>query len=148
MNDYSMIKDAIKDSSGDDTILLILLILISVNIVVEIIRLICGIIINNKETKSKRKLLIEEKRIKILEQLFKSLDSLSLYDRDENQELLIKIKEINTYIRNNKLYISKKYQRLSNDILDYFKNVMIDYRCKSIEKETKLFEKFCNAFNK
>lgn len=149
MNDYSMLKDIIEATNKNNNSLLIaLIILISINIGIELFRFIGMIILSNKDKSNKRQLLIDEKRIKVLEQLFQSLDSLSLHDKSESSQMLEKIKEINLYVTKNKLYIPKPFQRNTSDILDYFKNVMTDYRLKSIEKETQLFEKYCNEFNK
>lgn len=149
MNDYTAIKELVEQStSQNSTLTITLIILISINIGVEIIRFIGMIILSNKDRSNKKQLLIEEKRIKILEQLFQNLDSLTLYDRSEQTQLLEKIKEINLFVTKNKIYIPKKFQSHTTEILDYFKNVMTDYRLRSIEQESKLFEKFCNEFNK
>jgi hypothetical protein len=149
MQDYSLTKDIIADPNlADNSIQIALVVMISINIGIEVFRFITMLVITKKDKHNKRDLLIEEKRIKILEKLFQSLDKLSLYDRDESEDMLISIKKINLFITKNKLYIPKKYQNCSNEVLDYFKNVLTDYRQKNIETETKLFEKFCNEFNK
>lgn len=151
MNDYSLTEDMLKEIVGisnNDTLLLTLLIMVSINIGVEVFKFISRWVLTNKSKKDKRLILIEEKRIKILEQLFQSLDHLTLFDSSQEQELLIEIKDINKFITRNKIYIPKEFQKFSNEILDYFKNILTDYRLKNIEKETKLFNKFCNAFNK
>jgi hypothetical protein len=149
MQDYSLTKDIIADPNlTDNSIQIALVVMISINIGIEIFRFITMLVITKKEKHNKRDLLIEEKRIKILEQLFQSLDKLSLYDRDESGDMLSSIKKINLFITKNKLYIPKTYQNCSNEVLDYFKNVLTDYRQKNIEIETKLFEKFCYEFNK
>lgn len=150
MNDYSMNKDLITGTLGDNekTLLISLLVLVTINILLEIFRFGSRWILSNKEKNDKRHLLIEEKRIKILEQLFSSLDKLTLYDRSESDLMLDDIKAISKYLTRNKIYIPKEFEKHSNDILDYFKNVVVDYRKKNIEKETKLFNKYCNAFNK
>jgi hypothetical protein len=62
--------------------------------------------------------------------------------------MLDKVKEISKYITSNKIFVTKKYQKISGKILDYFKNVMSDYRLKKIETETKLFQKFSDEFNR
>ena len=149
MNDFTAIKEIIELINKNNHYLLItLIILISINIVVEIVRFIGTLIITNKEKSNKKALLIEEKRIKILEQLFQTLDSLTLFDKSESILMLEKIKEINLFVTKNKLYIPKTFQNHTSDILDYFKNILTDFRFKSIEKEINLFEKFCNDFNK
>lgn len=151
MNDYSMTKDMLNEIVGianNDTLIFTLLVVVSINIGIEIFKFFSKWALLSKSRKDKRMILIEEKRIKILEQLFQSLDSLTLLDNSQEQELLTRIKDINKFVTQNKIYIPKEFQKYSNEILDYFKNVLTDYRLKNIEKETKLFNKFCNAFNK
>jgi hypothetical protein len=149
MDDYSMLKDLVEKSlETNKSIGLILIVLISINIVIESIRFIYKLILANNNKKIKRQLLIEEKRLKIIEQLFQSLDNLTLLDARDNELLLHQLKEINLYISQNRIYIPRSYQNCTNEILDYFKNVLTDFRQKSIEKETQLFNKFCNEFNR
>lgn len=149
MNDYSSLKDIIDSiNKNNHSLILTLIILISINIGIEVIRFIGMLILANKDKSNKKQLLIDEKRIKILEELFQSMDSLTLFDKTESTQMLEKIKEINLFVTKNKLYIPKSFQNHTSDILDYFKNILTDYRLKSIEKETVLFEKFCNEFSK
>ncbi len=149
MNDYSSLKDLIDSiNKNNHSLILTLIILISINIGVEVIRFIGMLILANKDRSNKKQLLIDEKRIKILEQLFESMDSLTLFDKNESKQMLDKIKEINLFLTKNKLYIPKKFQNHTSQILDYFKNILTDYRLKSIEKEIILFEKFCDEFSK
>lgn len=148
MNDYSLTNDAIKSNGEINSLIITLIILVGINIIIELIRFGVSLYLSKKDKDNKRQLLIEEKRIKVLETLFKKLDSITLYDKVEQDKMLNDLKEITLYITQNKLYIPKKLNSTSSDILDYFKNVLTDYRQKSIEKETELFNKFCNEFNK
>ena len=75
-----------------------------------------------------------------METLFKKLDAISLYDKSQEEEMLTDLKEINIFITQNKLYIPKKLQSTANNILDYFKNILTDFRQKSIEREYVQFE--------
>ncbi len=148
MNDYSLTNDAIKSNGEINGLIITLIILVGINIIIELIRFGFSLYLSSKEKDNKRQLLIEEKRIKVLETLFKKLDAISLYDKSEEEIMLSDLKEINIFITQNKLYIPKKLQSTANEILDYFKNVLTDFRQKSIERETELFNKFCNEFNK
>lgn len=148
MNDYSLTKDAVNNNGGIDGLILTLIILVCINILIELIRFAVSLYLSKKDKEDKRQLLIEEKRIKVLETLFKKLDAISLYDKSEEEKMLTDLKEINIFITQNKLYVPKKLQSTANEILDYFKNVLTDFRQKSIEKETELFNKFYNEFNK
>lgn len=148
MNDYSLTKDAVDNNGEINGLIVTLIILVSINILIELIRFGVSLYLSKKDKENKRQLLIEEKRIKVLETLFKKLDAISLYDKSEEEKMLTDLKEINIFITQNKLYVPKKLQSTANEILDYFKNVLTDFRQKSIERETELFNKFCNEFNK
>ncbi|MDN4165041.1 hypothetical protein QWY31_05975 [Cytophagales bacterium LB-30] len=148
MKDYSTINEVLSSTQGIRSMLATLIVLVCINIILELIKFGTSIYISKKDKENKRQLLIEEKRIKVLEALFKMLDSLTLYERTEMEKMLNDLKEISLYITQNKLYIPTKMNSISNELLDYFKNVLTDYRQKSIERETELFQKFCNEFNK
>ncbi|HEU4574927.1 MAG TPA: hypothetical protein VFS36_07980 [Chitinophagaceae bacterium] len=148
MNDYSLTKDALFGNGNLTGMLLILIILVCINILIELIRFGTTLYLSKKDKDNKRQLLIEEKRIKVSETLFKKLDNLTLYDKSEADKILNDLKEISLYITQNKLYIPKKLNSISNELLDYFKNVLTDFRQKSIERETELFQRFCDEFNK
>ena len=148
MNDYSLTKEVLGANANLTSILWIIVCLLSINLLIELFRFATASILSSQERKNKRTLLIEEKRIKILEELFRKLDSLTLLDKSDNERLLQSLKEINLYVSQNKIYIPKRFQFITNSILDYFKGVLTDFRQKSIEKETNLFQKFCDEFDK
>jgi hypothetical protein len=148
MNDYSLTKDALIGNGNLSGMLLTFIILVCINILIELIRFITTLYLSNKDKDNKRQLLIEEKRIKVSETLFKKLDNLTLYDKSEDDRMLNDLKDISMYITQKKLYIPKKLNSISNELLDYFKNVLTDFRQKSIERETELFQRFCDEFNK
>ena len=82
------------------------------------------------------------------ENIFKKLDKLALNDpKNESDQLLLKIQEIDATIRENKIHIPKKLLVSINDILDYFKEIMVDYRKKDYKKEIDLFDEFCKIYN-
>jgi hypothetical protein len=147
--DYLTLKEYIKTlNENNDSLTTVLILLVSVNIIVEVIRFISKIVLSNKDRANGRQLLIDENRIKKIERLFQSLDRLSLFDRNESVEMLDEIKRINQFVTKNKLYLSKKFQSKTNKILDYYKDVLTDYRNKDIKKETELINKFCDEFKK
>ena len=148
MGNYSSFEKLLELLANQNKSLFIaLIILIGLNIGVEIFRFFSMIVLSNKEKKTKIDLLKEEKKLEIIEKLFKTLDKLRLYDKTQSQEMLSEVKIINRFMSENKLYIPDKIRNISIDILDYFKNVMTDYPQKDLEKEEKLFNKFYNEFN-
>lgn len=131
MNDYSLTKDAIHNYGKINGLIKTLIILVCVDILIELIRFGVSLYLSKKDKNNKRQLLIEEKRIKVLETLFKKLDAISLYEKSQEEEMLTDLKEINIFITQNKLYIPKKLQSTANNILDYFKNILTDFRQKT-----------------
>lgn len=148
MNDYSMTKEILQTNGSLNGMLITLIVLVCINIIIELIRFGISLYFMKKEKENKKQFLIEEKRIKVLETLFQKLDSLTIFDKNDESQMLFELKEINLYLTQNKIYIPKSIHFTSIEILDYFKNVLTDFRQKSIEKETKLFEKYSNVFNK
>jgi hypothetical protein len=128
-------------------ILIYLSIAVSVNIIVELFKILGNLFISKKELRSKKILLREEIRIKIMAKLFEDLNKLSLYDKNDSDQMLLDMKEINLYIRSNQIYLTTKIQDISREIIDYFNSVLTDYSKKDIKKEIKLFEKYNRAFN-
>ncbi len=145
--DYSTIKEI--GNLNINSMAITLTILVSINIVIEVIKFVFSLCISAKDKNNKRELLIEEKRINVLEMLFKQLDSLTLYFSDSDEDkMLSDLKAINLYISQNRIYIPKNIYDISISILDYFRKVLTDFREKSIERESELFEKFCNEFSR
>ena len=67
MNDYSLTKDAIHNYGEINGLIKTLIILVSVDILIELIRFGVSLYLSKKDKNNKRQLLIEEKRIKVLE---------------------------------------------------------------------------------
>ena len=149
---YLLFQEAITTdgslADNQDLLFTSLLVLISVNLVVEIAKFISSFILSNKEKKNHKHLLIDEKRIKILEEVYKDLDLLSIFDQNEDEVLLDSIRTIERKIQSNMIYVPSKIHSIFIDILDYYKCVLVDYRKKDIQKEANLLKKYCNEFNK
>ena len=147
--DYSTLNELIQNAKNDYKYLLTTLIcLIIINLIFEFFKFINSIKLLNKEKSNNKQLLLDDKRIDIQVKLFKSLSRLKLFEKDQDTDLLNAIKNINSFITNNKLFISKELQSISNEILDYFKSVIFDFNTKDIKTEAQLFDKYYNEFNK
>lgn len=145
MADFSLIEKLLNESS---TLYLVMIVMISVNIGVEGLKFITSIVISKSDSKSKRMLLREERRIEILEKLFLMLNNLSTFERSETEELLAEINGINSFVRLNKIYITKKKSKITSDITDYYIQVVENFNNKKFETEIDLMDKFSNEFNK
>lgn len=147
--DYSTLKELISNSINDyKTLLYTLIGLIIVNLIFEILKFCSSIFLSNKEKSNSKQLLLDERRIDIQEKLYKSLHRLKLYDKRQTDDMLIDINDISSFTSKNKLFISKELLLITNQILDYFKGLLLNYNEKNIETEIKLFDKYFDEFNK
>ena len=77
------------------------------------------------------------------------MDALTNYtQRDEEDELLKGIKELEYILNASKLYVEKEVYKLIEKYADYQKEVVTDFRKKSYEKELKYLDKFVVHFSK
>ena len=105
--------------------------------------------VKNKEIAIYRKNMINNKRINIEETLYLMLEKMTLYTTpDRNTDFLNDIQTSERYIIINRLYLSKDIQKIANELLDYFKFVIPDYKNKDYALEMKLFDAYTKSFHK
>ena len=75
MNDYSLTKVAIHNYGEINGLIKTLIILVSVDILIELIRFGESLYLSKKDKNNKRQLLIEEKRIQVFETKIELLDA-------------------------------------------------------------------------
>lgn len=148
MIDSDVLKTLLETWRQDYRLLLgAILVLMVLNLVLELVRFLLQIKLSNKDHSNQRKLLVEQRRLVVLEELFNNLSQLRLLDRTQPNEMLAQVTKIADYMNSKRLYIPKKFHRASDDILDYFKTLMTDYTQKDVKLEVELFENFCHLFN-
>lgn len=101
-----------------------------------------------REVRVNKASIINNKKVTVQENLFHLLDELTLMDPGDSTSFLNKIQETDKYIRKNKLFIEKQITKISNDILDYHKSVLVNPASKNFEFEIEHLEKFTNEFTK
>ncbi len=153
MNNFGILEKLMESYSNDiafnNKLVVALIIFISLNLITTIINLISQHNLKLKEKKIISFKIKEEKRTVIYEIIYKNLDKMTFYiGKNDSNDFLNSIQETERYISRNKLYIDKSCQQLINEILDYFKTVLADYRKKDYSIEMKLFEKLSSNFNK
>ena len=132
-----------------EQILILLLFLMVANIATAIIKYVADRKLKGVDLRNIRQNLIIEREIKVQENIYKLLESITLFDpREETDEMLSKIIKTERYINSNNLFISKKINKCVDEILDYLKSILTDYRKKDISKETKLLNEFINTYRK
>lgn len=145
MNDYTAIADTLKNTSNIN----ILIIFISINVLVSLVQIYAGFRLKSKDRLIYSQNLKEKRRIKTIEELFRKLENLTYFDgRKENDNFLKEISELDAFVTKNRLYIDKKYLRITNEINDYFRTVLSDFRKKDFKREQTYFDNFLKIFNK
>ena len=145
MNDYTALSELTKNIEHMNT----LIIFISINILISIFQIFSSFILKSKDKSIHSYKEKETIRIQKLEECYNKLEGLTYFDGRVKNELFLKgISDVDHYVTKNKLYFDKKYIQIINDMNDYFRTVLTDYRKKSYELEGELFTKYSNRFNK
>lgn len=145
MNDYTAISEITKNTENMN----ILITFILINILTTIIQIVSNFMLKSKEKSIYSHNLKENKRIKKLEECYNKLEKLTYFDgKNDNEIFLNKIAEIDTFVTTNGLYIDSKYFKIINEINDYFRTVLSDFRKKDYKREKILFSNYTSEFNK
>jgi len=145
MNDYTALSELTKNIEHMNT----LIIFISINILISIFQIFSSFILKSKDKSIHSYKEKETIRIQKLEECYNKLEGLTYFDGRVKNHLFLKgISDVDHYVTKNKLYFDKKYIQIINDMNDYFRTVLTDYRKKSYELEGELFTKYSNRFNK
>lgn len=123
-----------------------LLILLGVNILLMVLKFILDWYRDNHENHNYKIKKISEKTIDIESEVYKRLQELATFQKDDSHKMLDKIIEMDDYIYINGLYLSRKYKDEVVKTMDYFKGVVTDFKKKDNKKENQLFNKLCSIF--
>lgn len=123
-----------------------LLILLGVNILLMVLKFILDVFRDKRETHSYKIKRISESVIKVEGEIYKKLQELATFQKDDCHKMLDKIIELDNYMEANSLYISKKYRDEAVKTLDYFKRVVTDFGEKDNKKEGRYFHGLSNIF--
>lgn len=105
------------------------------------------IIINKQILKNETKKIKLERKILLIEELYKKLNEIKMLSivsiSDEN---LKQIKEINSWISQNRINLTTGIYTVTMSILDYFIEIYTAPHNKDIRKEKKLFDRFIQEY--
>ncbi len=106
--------------------------------------------LKNKEFDVINHNLREVERMKVLRELYLKLETLTYYmgNTAEVPEYVNKTKEINSYVTQNKLFISVKYQAITTEFIDYILAILSDFRKNDLKKKSEILDKFIKEFNR
>lgn len=123
------------------------IILAVIFIISTISNLLIQVLINKQILKNDTKKMKFERKIEIIGELYKKLNSIKMNSIvNISEESLKLIKEINCWISENKLNLTNGIFNISKTILDYFIEIYTNPEKKDIKKEKKLFEKFLQEY--
>jgi hypothetical protein len=137
-----------KSIGVTNNLIYVLISILVLNILATCLRFIFDRSLQNRERFIHKQKLLFEYSIKIQEFIYTKIEKISLYTRDEDKIMLKEIQELQLYVTNNRIYISKSMMKIIESILDYFREVLADFRNKDYKKEQQMFEKYANEFNK
>lgn len=143
----SMVGEYYENTTGSHAIAIVLIILLIINIVCSLIKFIMDLCLKKEDVKIFRKNEITKISIKIESDLYSKLLKLSMYVKDENHKMLDDINMIQTYVGDNKIYISKEIEHVVIDLIDYFTRVCGNFNNKDLKQEEKLFNKYREIYH-
>ncbi|MCU0438168.1 MAG: hypothetical protein MUC49_09640 [Raineya sp.] len=148
MNDFSALKDLIETlSKNHQNLYIALMTVIGLNILLEAFKLFGMYQLSKKEKSNRKQLIIDEKRIIIAGDIYRSIDALS--SKNNITELDDAIKKIRQDAQMNRLYLSKDLFKIITECLDYFTTVVDNYpRNKSVDKEKLYKNRYYETFNR
>ena len=138
------LQNQIDSLSG---ILWALLIVLIANIAVIVIKF----FLDREHTKheailQKRKLIFEQS-ITIEKNIYKKVDALSDFSRNECSKIIEEVNNIREELNESRLFFDAKVYKAIDDLLNYFTEISGDYRKKDLKKEIQLKNKYIVAFH-
>lgn len=122
---------------------------ILVNLVIAIINWLIQRNVKNLEKRIYKQKVREDKRLTIIEDIYKELVSLTyILDKDEIKQKIDHVSELEKKIATNKLYIDNNMHSKLICFVDYTKNIMVDFRKKDFKTEKMLLKEIENEFNR
>jgi hypothetical protein len=124
-------------------------IFIMLNLLIAIINWIFQSNIKSAENEIYRKKVREDRRILIIETIYKNLVEFTfLFTQQELINDIQKLSNIEKNISENKLYINKSLHNKLISYIDYIKEITTDFRKKDFKKESDLLNNIEVEFNK
>jgi hypothetical protein len=149
MKEFEALKAIFEKHNDQTAFYWAIIILLSVNLIAAVANFFQTIYFKNREDKSYRLKIREDRRITIYEELYKFIEELTYFDvKEDNNDLLTKISLIDRYISQNGIYISNDVRNCINVGLDYYRSIVTDFRKKSISEENEFLNGFVRLFNR
>lgn len=100
------------------------------------------------DVKNERKKEILKQRLQKEEELFVEVDSLRSFQSNQSHELLDQMEKVSNLMKTYKLFYSKTIAAfIEEEVLEYYKDVVVDFSKKDPKKEIQLMTKFYQLFD-
>jgi hypothetical protein len=126
-----------------------IIVFIIINIMVAVVNWLIQKNVKNIENKIYKKKVREDRRISVIEEIYKELVSFSyIYSQEEMSLAISKISNLEKKVSENRLYIDSKMNDKLTIYLDYLKNLLTDFRHKNFKTEKMMLNNIEKEFNK
>lgn len=79
-------------------------------------------------------------------ELYKRIDQLRVFQKEDKHKMLDEIEVINNYLNTNRILIRKDIYKNAQELIDYFTKVCGDFSKRDIKLEAELLNKYKNSF--
>lgn len=126
-----------------------IIVFIILNIIVAIVNWWIQRNVKNIDNKIYKNKVREDRRIKIIEEIYGELVSFTyILDKNEMVNSISKVSSLQKKVSENRLYIDSKMNDKITMFIDYLKNLMSDFRHKDFKEEQKMLTFIEKEFNK
>ncbi|MGQ7947593.1 hypothetical protein [Flavobacterium sp. WC2509] len=126
-----------------------IIVFIILNIIIAIVNWWIQRNVKNIDNKIYKNKVREDRRIKIIEEIYGELVSFTyILDKNEMVNSISKVSNLQKKVSENRLYIDSKMNDKITMFIDYLKNLMSDFRHKDFKEEQKMLTNIEKEFNK
>jgi hypothetical protein len=146
--DFKTLQSLIK-SELDAINIKYIIVFIIINIIVAVVNWLIQRNVKNIENRIYKKKVREDRRITIIEEVYKELVSFTyIFDKEEMSQSNSKISSLEKKVSENRLYIDSKMNEKITVYLDYLKKLLTDFRHKNFKTEETMLNNIEKEFNK
>lgn len=117
------------------------------NIIAMVVKFFLDRAHTKQEAMLQRRKMIFEQSLNIEKDIFKKVDTLSDYTKDDCSKIIKDVNDIRDELNESRLFFDEKVYKSIDDLLNYFTEISGDYRRKDVKKEIQLKKKYIEAFH-
>jgi hypothetical protein len=146
--DFKTLQGLIK-TEFDTLNIKYIIVFIIINIIIAIVNWWIQRNVKNIDNKIYKNKVREDRRIKIIEEIYGELVSFTfILDKNEMVNSISKVSNLQKKVSENRLYINSNMNDKITKFIDYLKNLMSDFRHKDFKEEQKMLTNIEKEFNK